>query len=168
MVWAATKLVIFDYVYPTYQWVVIEHEGKNIDLIYKKVREALHEIFRIPLDNLQEREFDWKRTEKGEEFRVRWEAIRQLDEFSYIRLEVDLKGFMNQQKVGRIRIRYRPALLTEYPQDTFWQQTILYEMLRRLWHVIFYRKKRNEYFQLARELAAQFDAEIKKFIEATR
>jgi hypothetical protein len=164
MVWASTKLILFDYIYPTYQWVPIEYEGKNVHLLYKKVKEALHEIFRIPLDNLQERSYDWKKTEKGEQFSAEWEAIRQLDEFSYIKMEVKLKGFIGKDKVGKIKIQYRPALVTEYPQDTFWQQSILYEALRRLWHIIFYRKKRNEYYQLARDLAQQFDTEIKEFI----
>ena len=164
MVWARTKLTILDYLYP-YQWVVIEHRGKNVQQVYKKIQEALVNIFRVPWDNIHERIYDWRRTERGEEFKVEWEAFRQFDNFTYLRIEVRLNGFVGKDGVGYVRIRYRPALITEYPQDTFWQQSIFYEMLRRLWHVIFYRRRRNEYYMLARELSEQFDREIKAFLE---
>lgn len=164
MVWAATKLIIWDDIYPTYKRVNIEYKGRNPELIYRQIRRLLIEIFRIPEGNLQEKSFKWEKTEKGAEFRVDWDAIKPLDNFSYIKIEVRLRGFVSGG-VGRVSITYRPTLVTEYPQDTFWQQNILYEMLRRLWHAVFYRKRRNEYYEMALTMAARFEEKIKEFIQ---
>jgi len=167
MVWAATKLILWDDIYPTYKRVNIEYKGRNPQLIYRKIKRALRDIFRIPEGNLQERNFKWETSEKGEEFSADWDAIKPLDNFTYIKIEVRLRGFVSGG-VGRISVSYRPTLVTEYPQDTFWQQNILYEMLRRLWHVLFYRKKRNEYFEMAQKMAERFEEEIKEFIHAMK
>ena len=167
MVWAATKLVIWDDLYPTYRRVSIEFKGRNPELIYKKVRRSLQEIFRIPEGNLQEKTFKWETSEKGSEFKAEWDAIKPLDNFTYIKIEVRLRGFVSGG-VGRVSITYRPTLVTEYPQDTFWQQNILYEIFRRLWHTIFYRKRRNEFYEMALRMASKFEEDIKEFIQSLK
>lgn len=167
MVWAATKLIIWDDIYPTYKRVSIEYKGRNPEVIYRQVKRLLVDIFRIPEGNLQEKIFKWETSEKGSEFKADWDAIKPLDGFTYIKIEVRLRGFMSGG-VGRVSISYRPTLVTEYPQDTFWQQNILYEMLRRMWHSLFYRKKRNEYYEMAMKMAHTFEERLKEYIQHLR
>ena len=167
MVWAATKISIWDDVYPTFKSISIEYKGKNPHLIYKKINELIRSDFHVPEGCIQEKEYTWNKTEKGEEFKVEWETTKVLDDFSFIKIEIKLSGFMSEG-VGKASIGFRPTLITEYPQDTFWQQNILYEMLRRLWHNIFYSKKRNEYFDMTKTMAERFERGIKDFIEELR
>ncbi|MCD6381683.1 MAG: hypothetical protein J7L43_01750 [Candidatus Aenigmarchaeota archaeon] len=165
MVWAATKLIIWDDLYPTYRRVNIEYKGRNPETVYRYIKRLLLEVFRVPEGNFQEKNFKWETSEKGNEFKVEWDAIKPLDNFTYLKIEVRLKGF-SSGGVGRISLSYRPTIVTEYPQDTFWQQNILYEMLRRLWHVLFYRRKRNEYFEMGLKMAHVFEERLKEYIRA--
>lgn len=164
MVWAATKLTIWDYIYRDIKAIEIEYKGKKPQLLYKKIKELIKDVFRVPEGGFQEKKYTWNKTETGEEFEAEWEAIHQLDDFSYLMVRISLKGF-SSAGVGKASITYQPILITEYPQDTFWQQNILYELIRRLWHAIFYKNKRNEFFEMGREMSERFDREIKDFIE---
>ena len=62
----------------------------------------------------------------------------------------------------------KPRLITEYPQDTIWQQSIIYEIFRRFWHKFFYHRKRMEYLDLAKELIVNFETGIKSFIDGLK
>ena len=130
MVWASTKLTLWDDIYPTFKTMSIEYRGRHPHILYKKINQLIREIFRVPEGNVQEREYTWNKTENGEEFSVWWEATRQLDDFSYMRIEIKLNGFTSNN-VGKATVSFRPTLVSEYPQDTFWQQNIIYEMFRR-------------------------------------
>ncbi|MCD6093088.1 MAG: hypothetical protein J7J38_03675 [Candidatus Aenigmarchaeota archaeon] len=164
MVWASTKLTLWDDIYPTFKTMSIEYRGRHPHILYKKINQLIREIFRVPEGNVQEREYTWNKTENGEEFSVWWEATRQLDDFSYMRIEIKLNGFTSNN-VGKATVSFRPTLVSEYPQDTFWQQNIIYEMFRRFWHVVFYRKKRNEWFEMGKIMAERFEKNIKSFVE---
>jgi len=129
MVWASTKLTLWDDIYPTFKTMSIEYRGRHPHILYKKINQLIREIFRVPEGNVQEREYTWNKTENGEEFSVWWEATRQLDDFSYMRIEIKLDGFT------------------------------------RFWHVVFYRKKRNEWFEMGKIMAERFEKNIKSFVE---
>ena len=167
MVWASSKITIWDDIFPTFKIMSIEYKGKNPHLLYKKINRLLRDVFRIPEGNIQEKEYTWNKTETGDEFRIDWEAMKQLDNFSYIRVDMTLTGF-SSGGIGKATIQFRPTLLTEYPQDTMWQQNILYELVRRFWHTAFYRKKRDEYYNMGKNMAERFEREIKDFIEELR
>lgn len=164
MVWASSKITIWDDIFPTFKTMSIEFRGKNPHMLYKKINGLIREVYRIPEGNIQEKEYTWNKTESGDEFRIDWESVKLLDNLSYIKIEVTLNGF-SSGGVGKATIQFRPTLITEYPQDTIWQQNLLYEMLRRFWHVVFYRKKRDEYYEMARSMTERFEREIKDFIE---
>ena len=50
---------------------------------------------------------------------------------------------------------------TEYPQDTFWQKSLLYEIMRMFWHSAFYSSKRDEYLKEGRRLMSLFCDQLK-------
>jgi len=56
-------------------------------------------------------------------------------------------------------------MITEYPQDTLWQKSIVYEMLRRLWHRLFYHHKRMQWLGYGKELTVAYEQALKKFGE---
>ena len=48
------------------------------------------------------------------------------------------------------------------------QQNLMYEMVRRMWHRVFYQRKRMEYLDLGKELIMNFERGLKDFGEELR
>jgi len=167
VVWARTKLLIWDYVFEPVKEINISYTGPAPDKFYKKINELVRVVFNVPDAYVQEKEYSWEKTKDGERFSVGWEVNKILDTFSYITVEIDFSGFSVNNE-GKVNMRIRPRLITEYPQDTVWQQNIIYEMTRRFWHNMFYHKKRMEYLNFAKELVTSFESSVKHFGEVLR
>jgi hypothetical protein len=140
---------------------------KNPEKFYKKINELIRTVFNVPDAYVQEKEYSWEKGKGKEKFDISWEVNKILDIYSYIVVEIDLKGSAAEGE-GKVRVRLKPRLITEYPQDTLWQQSIFYEMLRRFWHKFYYHKKRMEYLDLAKETLINFESSIKRFAETQR
>lgn len=164
MVWARTKLTIWDYVFEPIRHLKIAYAGKHPERFYNKINELLRTVLNIPEGYIQEKTYKWEKVGDTIRFDIAWESHKIMDQFTFIRLEVDLSGFSKNGE-GKASIRISPRLVTEYPQDTLWQQNIIYEMFRRLWHASFYHKKRMEYLDIAKELVTSFESELKRFGE---
>ena len=167
MVWARSKLLIWDYIFEPVKDIKINYAGRHPERFYKKINELIRTVLNIPDAYVQEKLFNWENEKDTERFEILWEVNKILDLFSYITVEVDLKGFSSAGE-GRASIRLKPRLITEYPQDTIWQQSIVYEMLRRFWHRMFYHHKRMEYLSLGKELIVNLEGSIKHFAEALK
>lgn len=167
MVWARTKLLIWDYIFEPVKDISIDYTGKNPEKFYKKVNELVRVVFNVPEGYIQEKEYNWEKVKETERFEIAWEITKILDMFSYITIEMTLRGFSANGE-GKATIRIRPRLITEYPQDTIWQQNIVYEMLRRFWHKMFYHHKRMEYLALGKDLVINFERSVKKYAEILR
>jgi len=167
MVWARTKLLIWDYIFEPVREVKISYAGKHPERLYKKINELLRIVFNVPEGYIQEKNYRWEKLKDTERFEIAWEMNKILDLYSFITVDVDLRGFSTEGE-GRASIKIKPRLITEYPQDTIWQQNILYEMLRRFWHRIFYHRKRMEYLDLGKELVVNFENSIKHFMDTLR
>lgn len=167
MVWARTKLLIWDYIFEPVKDIKIEYKGPYPEKFYKKLNELIRTVFNVPDAYVQEGNYSWEKGKDSERFEIEWEVNKVLDTFSYINLEIDLKGFsMNGE--GKASIKIKPRLITEYPQDTMFQQSIFYEILRRFWHKFFYHHKRMEYLNFGKELVTTFESAIKHFGETLR
>ncbi|MBI5398759.1 hypothetical protein HZB03_04815 [Candidatus Woesearchaeota archaeon] len=162
MVWARTKLLIWDYIFEPVKDLRIDIMGKTPEKFYPKINEQVRSIFNIPDAYVQEKKYKWEKGKDMESFEVEWEVTKVFDIFSYITVVIELKGFTINGE-GKATIRLKPRLITEYPQDTIWQQNILYEMLRRFWHEAFYQKKRMEYLNTGKELLVSFEQSLKKY-----
>mgnify|MGYP001573536592 CR=1 FL=1 len=167
MVWARTKLVIWDYIFEPAKEIKIFYTGPNPEMLYKKLNELIRVVFNVPEAYVQEKQYDWEKLKGTERFSVSWEVNKILDLFTYVTIEIDLSGFSTDGE-GRAQIRMKPRLLTEYPQDTIWQQSIVYEMLRRFWHKAFYHHKRMEFLNYGKELLVNFETSIKNYIETLK
>jgi len=168
-IFARAKLLIHDdCLIPAAPHAIIEYKGPNPQNLYKKVKELLVSVWRVDPGDVQEREFTWDRSAAGEKFKVRFEAIKDLDTFSFYYITLSLSGEAKHSREfgreGSARIEIDPRLRTEYPQDTIWQRSLFYEMLRMLWHKMIYQGTRLRYLQECRELAEKFHEEIKSFL----
>lgn len=164
MVWARTKLLIYDYVFEPVKDIRISYAGPYPEKLYAKIKELIKVIFNVPDAYLQEKTYSWEKSKESERFEIDWEVNKILDTFSYTTVEVSLKGFSANGE-GRADIRLRPRLITEYPQDTIWQRSILYEIIRRWWHTRFYHRKRMEYLNFSKEMLVSFETAIKSFMD---
>jgi hypothetical protein len=167
MVWARTKLLIWDYVFEPVKDIKIDYSGPHPERFYKKIREIIKTVLNVPDAYVQEKSYSWDKGKDVEKFEVDWEVNKVLDTFSYITIEMSWKGFSAGGE-GKMDVKIKPRLITEYPQDTVWQNSIVYEMVRRFWHKHFYHRKRMEYLNFAKELVVSVETSIKDYGEKLR
>ncbi len=164
MVFARTKLLIWDYVFEPVKDIRISYIGPYPEKFYKKINEMIRTVFNVPDAYVQEKSYNVEKGKDTERFEIDWEVNKILDVFSYITVEITLRGFSTAGE-GKADIRIRPRLITEYPQDTVWQQSLIYEIFRRFWHKRFYHRKRMEYLNLSKELIVTFEKSVKNYID---
>ena len=167
MVWTRTKLMIWDYLLEPLKVIQFDYAGKAPEKLYKKINELIRIVFDVPDAYVQEKDYNWEKEGNTEKFAVGWEVHKVLDLYSYLEYEIVLKGFTTDG-AGRARIRLRARLITEYPQDTLLQNNIIYEMLRRMWHRIFYHNRRMEFLRIGKELTINFENKLKQYLEYLR
>ncbi|MEM5766469.1 MAG: hypothetical protein QW423_02450 [Candidatus Aenigmatarchaeota archaeon] len=168
-IFARTKLMIHDdCLSPRVGFITLEYRGPNPQDLYKKIKESLTSIWRVDPGDIQEREFSWDRSTGVEKFKVKFEATKDLDTFSFFFITVSLSGEAKHSrefgKEGSVKIEFEPMLRTEYPQDTLFQRSLIYEILRMFWHKFIYQSTRMRYIKECRELSEKFIEEIKSFL----
>lgn len=166
---ARTKMIIQDDCWDVAAQPVLSlnYSGPNPHLAYQKIRELFRTVLNInEAERVQEKEFTWDRKEKKETFSVSWDAVKDLDRFSYLFVRVSMSGSAeetNGGKEGKLNVKIEAFMRTEYPQDTIWERSIFYEIARMFWHRVVYYDKRREYQDLCRTLMATFINELKSF-----
>ncbi len=165
MVFARSKLTLEDNCFIEEPGgVEMKYVGPGVTKIYHRVYELMKSVFRVADSDIQETRYSWGKGERGEKFKVRWWLHKDMDLFSYLYIRFDLSG-EGSEKTGHATISVRGLLRSEYPQDTVWQRSLFYEMLRTLWHRIFYHKKREEYAEECRHATILFNRKLKEFFE---
>ena len=167
MVWARTKLVLHDNCFREEPGkLIIKYVGPNPGKIYKKLYELMKTIFKVKDSDIQETKYNWGVGEK-QKFDVGFFLHKDLDKFSFIVLEVKLRGAGNE-KGGEATIELDPYLRTEYPQETVWERSLFYEMLRTFWHKVFYRDTREKYLEECRHLVTFLQEKLREFLNQLR
>ena len=165
MVFARTKLVLEENCFEEEPAIVeMKFVGPGLEQFYEKMYTLMKSVFNVPDSDIQETAYNWGKGEKGEKFKVRWWVHKDVDLFSYFYLRVDLAG-QTRGRMGNATVAIRGLLRTEYPQDTVWQRSLFYEMLRTFWHRIFYRTKREMYAEECRHEMILFQKKLKEFYE---
>ncbi len=167
MVFARTKLLLQDNCFEKDPGdVELKYVGPHVSKLYDFIHHILKSVFNIPSSAIQEEKYSWGKGEI-EKFKVTLYAHKDMDMFTYIYLKISLKAEGNE-KTGNASITIKPYLRTEYPQDTIWQRSLIYEMLRTLWHRIFYAKKRDEYMEECRHLAYMMQEKLREYFKKLR
>jgi hypothetical protein len=137
----------------------VKFSGKTPERFYKEIYNLILVTFRVPEHSIQEKEFEWTTGEK-QKFKIKWTVNKDLDKFSYYWIEIGLSG-QTSGGTGTATVSIDGALRTEYPQDTFWQRSLIYEFIRMFWHSTFYGAKRDEYLKDGRRMLSQFIDNLK-------
>jgi len=159
MVWARTKLAIEDDLLRPRSKIIIDFKGRNPQKFYDEIPKLISTSFRITPSAIQEKKFMMHKGDP-EKFKAEWEVVKDLDKFSYYRILVSLEG-VSSKGAGSAMIAVEGTLRTEYPQDTYWQRSLLYEVLRMFWHSSFYTSKRHYYLDEGKSLITFFVDDVK-------
>jgi len=160
MVWARTKLMIHDDLLSPRSMMEVKFEGPNPERFYKEIPKLVRTIFKVTGHSMQEKLFEWKKTEP-QKFLVKWEINKDLDKFSYYWIQIKLSGESEKGK-GKATMSVEGALRTEYPQDTLFQRSLLYEFLRMFWHSTFYAPTRDRFIKQGRSLLSAFVSHVRE------
>ena len=164
---ARTKLLIQEDCYRERpERVTINYVGPNPMKLYYKVYDLMKAVFRAADSDIQEEKYSWGKGEK-EKFKVRWYVHKDIDPYTYMFIRIDISGY-GDEKSGNAEIRIKPVIRTEYPQDTIWQRSLFYEMLRVFWHRSFYFRKREEYAEDCRNMVTIFNRNAHEFLRQLR
>jgi len=159
MVWARAKLMLEEDLFRPLPIVRVKFSGKNPEKFYKEIYNLLIMSFKVHEHSIQEKEFNWTKGET-EKFKIVWELNKDLDKFSYYFIVIRLTG-ESSKGFGNAEIEIEGVLRTEYPQDTLWQRSLPYEVLRMFWHTIFYGSRTDEYLREGRRILSLFCDQIK-------
>jgi len=175
-VFARTKLVIHDdclevapgSALPGRSYISLDYIGPNPQKIYYQLKKLFVTIFKIREDEIIEREFNWDRSKPEESLHTQLEYVKDMDKFSFLHiivtLDAKIKPSEKFEKEGSAKIKIEGWLRTEYPQDTIWQRSLIYEMFRTFVHKVLYQEQRKRYKEECVSLINQLQAEIKEFL----
>lgn len=173
MVFARTKLMIHDYcmdIRP--KKLVLNYSGPNPQVAVKNYIEVLKRAFKVSDAEVQEKNFNWDRSGKEEKFSIDFEARKDMDKNTYMWIQGDIKGTIRPSeefgKEGNVTIRIDGAIRAEYPQDTFWQRSLFYEMFRVFYHKVLYVSLWEKYRAECREMMRLFLDEMKSYFGLLR
>ena len=172
-VYAKTKLVIEDLCFahtPREKPVIqLTYSGPNPQKIYPKLKEILRKELAVPEHLIEEKEYHWDRSKIPEKFSAKLDVIKEMDNLSYIFIEIEVKGEIKPSKEfgseGKFTINIDSVLRTEYPQDTIIERSLFYEFFRNIYHKVIYKRKREEYLAQCRELVTRLVTSLKAFFE---
>lgn len=153
---------------PGIPYVDLTYHGPNPQKLYDKIKEIFFTVVKYDPGELQERDFFWDRSTPVEKFRTSFVLTKDMDTFSYVEIIVDLSGEARPSKEfgreGSAFIRLTGRMRTEYPQDTIWQRSLIYEMFRVFYHRVIYEEKRMRYKEQCRDWLQKMQEEIKAFL----
>lgn len=168
MVFARTKLLLEDNCYEEEPAILsMKYVGPHATKIYQKMYDTMKLIFKVSDTDIQEVDYSWGKGKDTDKFKARWWIHKDMDLFSYLFIRFDLSGSGNGT-IGNASIDIRGLIRTEYPQDTIWQRSLPYEMLRTLWHRVFYHKKREQYAIECRRLSIIFQKQMAAYFRELR
>jgi hypothetical protein len=174
-IFARTKLVIHEDCLevpgtplPGKKFLTLEYSGPNPQAAYYQAKKILSQITKVPEGEIIERDFSWRREVEEEIFSVNFDVIKDMDSFSFIQITISMKGRIKPSKEvgkeGTLTLNIDGALRTEYPQDTLWQRSLLYELFRAFYHKFIYEGTRKKYKQECVNIINQIYSSLKEFL----
>ena len=174
-IFARTKLIIHEDCLevsgsplPGKKFMTLEYSGPNPQAAYYQAKKLISQITKVPENEVIERGFSWRREGEEENFSVTFDVIKDMDRFSFIQVSISMKGKIKPSKEfgkeGSISINIEGVLRTEYPQDTLWQRSLIYELFRTFYHKFIYEETRKKYKQECVDIMNQIYSSLKEFL----
>ena len=165
MVFAREKMTIEDICFYSEPGTVeLRYVGPKPLMLYDKCAELLKTVWNVPHSQIQEVKTSWGKSSDKEKVECTWWVFKDMDVFSYLMIRINFKA-EGAAESGKGFLNIKGYMRTEYPQDTIWQRSILYEMVRTFWHRVFYRRKREEYAEECRHSIIYYEKLVKEYME---
>jgi len=161
---SGAKLIIWNELYkrgakPGLKNLAYTYEGKNPEKIIQFLPKLVKLIFNPT--TWQQKEIN---VSEGS-YKSEWFLFRDLDSFTYFRVDVEL-SVKYKDGMGKAEIKLgEPVIITEYPQETMWQKSFFYEILRMFWHNTFYNKKLLAHLDWGRLQVSCFEEKLLHYFE---
>jgi len=174
-IFARTKLVIHEDCLevpgsplPGKKFLTLEYSGPNPQTTYYQAKKILSQVTKVPENEIIERDFSWRKEGEEESFSVNFDVIKDMDRFSFIQISVSMKGKIRPSKEfgkeGSLSVTIDGVLRTEYPQDTLWQRSLIYEIFRAFYHKFIYEDTRRKYKEECANIMNQLYTSLKEFL----
>lgn len=160
MVFARTKLLVEEDVYKPFDVVRWDFPVKDTKRFYESFKDVVLDSFSVDEKQVQEVSFNW---DKANNYKVSWLITKEFDDLSYGYTRVKLAAKTSEDGSGMITIEVNPVVRTEYPQDTVWQKTFLYEVGRMIADKLFYESQRMKYVAEMQRITRKFETVVKRF-----
>ena len=167
MVFTKSRLTISEYLFEPDKDYLLNYSGPHPERLYNYIFDLLKYSLNLPDTHVHEISYSWEIKDGAEKFTIKWRAVLDYDIFSFLRVDVALKGYTKDGK-GYASIKVKPRFITEYPQDNIFQQSILYEIIRSIWDNLVYSKKREGWKMESRALVSEFLEKLKKYMAELR
>ncbi|MFB6075625.1 MAG: hypothetical protein ABEK17_00625 [Candidatus Aenigmatarchaeota archaeon] len=141
----------------------------NPHKIYGEVKTILED--RIKMDDVNEENYEHTKGADKEEVKVELEATKSLDKFSKIVIEVttetELKPVHKEdiEYVGKIEIEAEGKVVTEYPQESAIQKSILWDAFRSFYEKTLYGDIKDNYKDMRDKYMRTLRDEVKSFLD---
>ncbi len=169
---ARSKLLIENQCVTYRPKITFSYSGPNPHKAYKKFLKIVTDDIKVPSQNVMEKYVKWDRSGPEEKFVAAWEIVKDFDKFSYMFLEVDMNGTFKPskefEKEGDVSITIAGIVRTEYPQDSMWERSFVYELLRTFYHKTFYEDNVKRYVSECRDWMLYIQNEMKNFFNMLR
>jgi len=166
-IFAKTKLVIHEDCLRT-RSITLSYQGPNPQNLYREIKKLLSTVLQLEEHEVEEREFSWDRSTAEEKFRVTFYAVKDFDLNTYmemiVRLEGEAKPSKEFGKEGFAKVVLESRIRTEYPQDTFWQRSLIYELFRSFYHKVIYSSARERYREECAKLTNLIYEKLRSFL----
>ncbi len=160
MVFARTRLLIEEDVLKPENVQNLKFEVNDPKKMYDQFYDIVRQVFSVREAAVQEKELSV--TKKGK-ISAAFEVVKDLDDISYYYIILKFKGSPGEP--GTVKIKVEPYVRTEYPQDTVWQKSLLYEVGRMFADKVFYERKRLQYVADLQRRVKKFRQKLQKAAE---
>lgn len=144
------------------------YEGPNVHVVYPALKELIADILIVPPENIHEKSFSLSRSGNSEKIKTTFEAIRQLDNFTYMFFEVsaniEKKPSEQFESEGKVFVKIKGKLITELPQETIWQRSFIFQFIWAAAYHFWYRRQREKYLEECKELMFRLEKSLKKLL----
>lgn len=136
------------------RYIRLEYKGPNPFAAFRATLGLLIKHLEIDPSDYWERDFRWDITGDPRGFYIRIIVQKGMDSRTKIFFEIIMQGKQptDPKKNGEVMILIGAKLVTEFKQDTPFQQSAFYKSLLWLYNYFFYSNVRRRYLELCKEL----------------
>ncbi|MFH7880834.1 MAG: hypothetical protein QXI09_02385 [Candidatus Aenigmatarchaeota archaeon] len=149
------------------RYIKLTYRGPNPFSVYQSTFGICRKYLEIDPSDYWERDFRWDISEDPRSFYARIIIQKSLDNRSKIFFEIIMQGKQPKEikQEGEVVVLIGAKLITEYRQDTPFQQSLFYKTLLQIYNFFFYFKVRRRYLEICKYLCEKIKQAYKELLK---